>query len=171
MRLGGQVERLAQVVGQQVDIRRESEYRGVVPEPPLNLHGVGTTLEQHRRGRVPERVPAGPGDASLLDHGLEHSRTEVAVVQRSTIRRSEREVVVAGPVGACPVLPELADERMVKRHLPPPVARFRRAESALDVGAANLHPRREPSSRRSRQRSASASEIRSPHDAKSMTSA
>src|SRR4051794_19135429 len=52
----GKFQRVAELVVEQVDVRRERVGRRVVAEPALDLFRVASAVEQHRGARVAERV-------------------------------------------------------------------------------------------------------------------
>ena len=63
------MERLAQVVVEQVDVGVEREAGRVVAEPALHLHDIPAFREQARCDGVAKRMEAGPLDAGCLQAG------------------------------------------------------------------------------------------------------
>jgi hypothetical protein len=55
-----QQERLPEIAIEQVDIRRQREGLGMMPEPPLHLYGVAALGEQEGRAGVAEGVETRP---------------------------------------------------------------------------------------------------------------
>jgi len=137
-----ELERLPELVLEQVDVGVERERRGVVPEPPLYLFRVGASFEEHRSTGVPEGVEACPRRADLLGDRPEHPPHDVGVVERPADLGREHEVLVARPLGVAAALAQLGHERPLERHVALGVPRLRRAVAPAHEGAADLDVRR-----------------------------